>query len=188
MSAIEGKGKSDDFSAAEKLSTMQNKVPPDAINLLIEDHREATKYFQWYFDAAPLSLKRKIAGRLCLVLWIHMQIEEELFYPAAKQAIEEQDLIQHSFKEHAEARDIIEKILALPEDEDMELDMQMEKLQKAVDHHVEEEEASLFPKIREEDMQLYELGAKLAAYKTELLHSQRMRLCFERGWSVKQKA
>src|SRR5690554_4387042 len=82
------------------------KVPPDAIDLLTQDHRVVMFYFEAYergSDAERLELERLIA----INLLAHMALEEEIFYPAALGMTDEEELVAESYDEHEEAKQVL---------------------------------------------------------------------------------
>jgi ferritin-like metal-binding protein YciE/hemerythrin-like domain-containing protein len=144
------------------------KVRPDATLLLIQDHREAMGYFSWYEAAADKATRIAVAKKLCATLRAHMQVEEEIFYPLAREATGDDALVGHAIEEHAEARKLVQRAEA-----DMERgkapDEAIAALKPAIEDHVEDEENKLFPELREADLDLYDLGRRVAARKVELL-------------------
>ena len=98
---------------------------------------------------------------------MHATIEEELFYPAAREAEVDADLLDEAEVEHASAKELIAQIEAMSPDEDL-YDAKVTVLGEYIDHHVKEEEGELFPKCRKSDMDLEGLGEALAARKQEL--------------------
>jgi ferritin-like metal-binding protein YciE len=144
------------------------KVAPDAINLLVMDHLEARGFFEWYERAATASEKVRVAGKLRLALGVHMQVEEEIFYPAAGEATGDEAMVRHAVEEHDEAKQLIARLEAGgPVDETY--DATVRQLRQVIEHHVTEEETSFFPKVRTTDLDLYQLGRRVAARRLELL-------------------
>lgn len=142
----------------------------DAISLLKEDHREVSALFK-KFEAAK-SGKGAIAAEVCKLLTVHAEIEEEIFYPAARDALKEnkeaERLLDEAEVEHASAKDLIAQIQEIEEGEDR-LNGKVAMLAEAIAHHVKEEENELFPKLSTTDLDLEELGQELQDRKTELL-------------------
>lgn len=140
------------------------KVTPDAISLLIQDHREVEGLFEAYEELDETAAKMRLARRICIDLKAHMQIEEELFYPIVRAAIEDGELIDHAEEEHAEAKRLIGEIEA-SEPTGAAFDDLLRELRLAVEEHVEEEEAKLLPAARASDLDIYDLGRRLAAHR-----------------------
>ena len=140
----------------------------DAIALLKADHKEVAEMLEKFETAR--SNKGKLAQQICMSLTVHAQIEEEIFYPAAREALGEEgeDLLDEAKVEHNSLKELIGHIEgASPQDE--LFDAHVTVLGEYVKHHVKEEESELFPKLRKSDMDLAEVGAQLAARKKELM-------------------
>jgi hemerythrin superfamily protein len=143
----------------------------DAIKLLTADHREVKALFQQYQELVDADAddeeKHPIAQQICLMLTVHAQIEEEIFYPAAKEAIKEPDLIDEAAVEHASAKELIAQLEASDPSDDL-FDAKVKVLGEYIDHHVKEEESELFPQARRAKLDLAALGDALGARKQEL--------------------
>lgn len=164
---------------AARKTAARSKAPatPDAIQLLITDHKEVKALFKDYDQLvkseAQAEDKQTIAVLICTMLTAHATVEEELFYPAARAALEDdgQDLLDEAVVEHASAKDLIAQIEdANPGDE--LFDAKVQVLGEYIRHHVKEEETELFPKVKKAKADLVALGAALAARKEELVSEQ----------------
>lgn len=144
------------------------KVRPDATLLLTQDHREAMAFMDWIQASDDPTVKAVVAAKLCAALRAHMQIEEEIFYPAAREATGDEELVEHGIKEHQEARALVEAIESASVGS-REFDSALSQLRSAIADHVEDEEHELFPEVRATGLDLYELGRGMAARKVELL-------------------
>ena len=144
----------------------------DAIALLTDDHELVRQLFEDYenlVDSGAGDDERQVlADRICTLLTIHATIEEEIFYPAAREVLEEQDLLDEAEVEHASAKDLIEQIQDMDASEEL-YDAKLKVLGEYVEHHVREEEDEIFPKARISDMDLETLGGELAERRHELL-------------------
>lgn len=137
----------------------------DACTLLDADHNEVIGMFEQYKAAHDARRHELLASQIAQNLLVHMQIEEEIFYPAFQRATGDQSLLQDSIKEHKEARDLIAQI---------EQDRQNAKLMLALEddilHHVNDEREKMFPKARATPaMDLMALADQLEARKSELM-------------------
>ena len=140
----------------------------DAISLLEADHRQVDSWFEAYEALESDAEKKALADQICLALKVHTQIEEELFYPPAREKTGDADLLDEAVVEHAGAKNLIAEIEAMKPGQPL-YDAKVKVLGEQVRHHVEEEETELFPEVRETDIDLAALGAKLAARKAELM-------------------
>jgi hemerythrin superfamily protein len=145
----------------------KNASSPDALALLKADHDLVKELFDKFEKARTEKQKATLAEQICTELTIHAQIEEEIFYPAVREAIDEEDLMDEADVEHAGAKDLIAQI------EDSEpgadhFDAKVTVLGEYIKHHVKEEQSEMFPKVRKADLDLKELGAVMSARKAEL--------------------
>jgi hypothetical protein len=139
----------------------------DAIALLKADHRKVEELFEKYESAR--SRKADIAKEICMELTIHTMIEEEIFYPACREAGVESDIMDEANVEHDGAKTLIGELEAgSPEDEFY--DAKVKVLSEEIKHHVKEEEkrGGIFAGAREAELDLDALGEQLAARKREL--------------------
>ncbi len=148
---------------------MQSK---NAIELLTEDHEEMKGLFA-EFDAiagddSNLEEKAVLVQQICRELIVHMAIEEEIFYPAARSTIDDDDLLDEAIVEHSSAKDLIEQLEAMNPDED-QYDAKVKVLKEYIEHHVKEEEEDMFPKIEASGLDLDYYGEQLAERKEEML-------------------
>lgn len=146
--------------------------PQDAIQLLTADHAEVKPLFKEYdklVDAdASDEEKQQLAEQICAMLTVHATIEEEIFYPAAKDALEEADLVDEATVEHASAKDLIAQIEGMDPSDEL-YDAKVKVLGEYIEHHVKEEEGEMFPQAKKAKIDLAALGAQLAERKQELM-------------------
>lgn len=142
--------------------------PFDAIALLEADHREVDGYFEAYEGLSDPLEKKALAGRICLALKAHAQIEEEIFYPAARALIDDSTLLDEALVEHMGAKTLVAQIEGTPAGQGL-FDAMVKVLGEQVRHHVLEEEGQLFPTVRASGADLAALGATLAARKAQVL-------------------
>ena len=91
-----------------------------ALELLEQDHREVEEWFDEY-DELKEDDNRKgaLAEKICLALKVHAQIEEEIFYPQAREATKDNDLIDEAAVEHATVKHLIGEIEGMEVDEEL---------------------------------------------------------------------
>ena len=140
---------------------------PDTLALLKLHHALVEDLFDKFEKAKTEKQKATLAEQICTELTIHAQIEEEIFYPAVREAIGEDDLMDEADIEHAGAKDLIAQIEASAPGED-HFDAKVTVLSEYIKHHVKEEESEMFPKVLKSDLDLKELGAEMGARKAEL--------------------
>ena len=155
---------------ARSTQNRSSDSPRDAIALLKEDHRTVSALFE-EFEKADEEEQSSIAQRVCQLLTVHATIEEELLYPAAKEVFddeEETDLVNEAEVEHASAKELIAKIEGMASD-DEHFKATVTVLSEYIKHHVKEEETELFPQLKKTDLDLKELGGRLADRKFALM-------------------
>ena len=147
---------------------MPNTQFTDAIAMLKADHRKVEELFE-KFESARNGSKQKLAQQICDELKIHTILEEEIFYPALRDKIEE-DTLNEAYVEHDGAKVLINDIMAGGPD-DAFYDAKVKVLSEEIKHHVKEEEkrGGIFSGARAAEMDLAALGQKLAARKEELM-------------------
>ena len=140
---------------------------PDAIALLRTDHQNVSKMFDQFEKTRSSERKKAIADKICAELTVHAQIEEEIFYPAARGAIREKDLIAEATVEHQSAKDLIAQIEGGGSGEMWEAKVKV--LGEYIKHHVKEEQNELFAQVRKTKLDTKALGEQMQARKKELM-------------------
>lgn len=153
---------------ARRATARKSGSPGDAIALLKADHKEVKQWFEEFEEAAGDAEKAELAKKICKALEVHTQIEEEIFYPAARRATGDGDLLDEATVEHAGAKDLVAQIKSMKPGEPL-FDAKVKVLGEQINHHVEEEEHELFPEARAAKMDLAALGEQLAARKKALM-------------------
>lgn len=162
------KPKSKTGSKANRKMARAAAKPADAIKLLKEDHKEVKGYFADYEKLEEDAEKQTLATRICLALTAHAQIEEDIFYPAVREAIDDDDLMDEAEVEHASAKQLIAEIQSMQAGDPL-FDAKVTVLGEYVKHHVAEEEGEMFPECRESNLDLKALGVQLAERKAQLM-------------------
>ena len=134
-----------------------------------QDHREVEEWFDEYNELKEDdNRKGALAEKICLALKVHAQIEEEIFYPQARQATKDNDLIDEAAVEHATVKHLIGEIEGMKVGETL-YDAKIRVLGEMVKHHIKEEEEELFPELVPAKMDLDAVGKELAKRKEELM-------------------
>jgi hemerythrin superfamily protein len=138
----------------------------DAIQLLRQDHDEVRKMFE-EFESADEDRKFELAAEICQALTVHATIEEEIFYPQVREAIDAEDLMAEAEIEHDTVKQLIERVQAGEVDE-IQLTAMIKVMQEYVNHHVNEEQRKIFPRVRRAELDLVAMGQELLDRKSEL--------------------
>lgn len=145
-------------------------TPLDAIALLKKDHDDVKAMFKEFEELSDRSMvsKKKLADKICIALTKHTEAEEEIFYPAVREAVKQSDdMVDEAVVEHASAKELIAQIMAMDASEDL-FDAKVKVLSEQIEHHVEEEEEEMFPKARKTSLDMVELGRQIAARKEQV--------------------
>ena len=146
------------------------KKPTDAVTLLKQDH-EVVRGLLGQFENATGARREKLRGKIEQELKVHTTIEEEIFYPAFREATRKKDDKKLYF-EALEEHHVVDMVMpemndgASPE----ELKAKAKVLKDLVEHHAEEEEKEMFPRARKvmSKEELRDLGAQMEQRKAEL--------------------
>jgi hemerythrin superfamily protein len=143
----------------------------NAVDLLEKQHREVEELFEEFEDASEGAKKtrERVCREISDQLAVHAEIEEKLFYPEAKQENTE-ELLRESVEEHLAIKRILADILQDGIDHE-NFEARMKVLKEQVEHHVEEEEKDLFPKVRKScsKEELEDLGNRMEKMAEQLI-------------------
>jgi len=156
---------------ANTSSSPRAETKTDAIELLMQDHRNVEKLFKQYEklveEEGSYNEREALAATICAELTVHAQVEEEIFYPAARDILDEEDLVDEAVVEHASAKDLIAQLADMSPDDDL-YDAKVKVLGELIEHHVEEEEEQMFPKCKKARLDTASLGTQIVERKMEL--------------------
>jgi hemerythrin superfamily protein len=148
----------------------------DAITLLTEDHRKVRKLLEELNDTTDRAEKKRteLLAQIARELKAHTTIEEEIFYPAFKEAGQKSDddkMYFEALEEHRAAGDLVLPDLLKTKVTSEQFSGRAKVLKELVDHHADEEEKEMFPRARKlmDEQTLVDLREQLAARKRELL-------------------
>ena len=143
----------------------------DAIQMLKDDHRTVEEIFARFEEAGENAVKEKRhhVDRMIKELSVHAHLEEEIFYPATRQARGETDaMVREALEEHAKVKQILSELEAMDPDDDR-FDRMVIELIRDVRRHVEEEEGEMLPRVQEalspEDLR--DLGERMREAKKD---------------------
>jgi hemerythrin superfamily protein len=143
----------------------------DAITLLTADHTKVKKLFKEFEDLkegdGSAEDKSGLVTQICNELKVHAAIEEEIFYPAVRKAIDDGGLMDEALVEHAGAKELIAQLEDMSPDDEL-YDAKVTVLGEQIQHHVKEEEGQMFPKARKANVDSEALGVQMTERKAEL--------------------
>ncbi len=157
-------------SRSQTANRKKEEQQVNAFDLLEQDHREVEEWFDEYDELKDSDEDRKteLAEKICLALKVHAQMEEEIFYPQAREASQDNDLIDEAIVEHSTVKNLIAEIEAMEVGEEL-YDAKIRVLGEMVKQHIKEEEEELFPELQSTKMDLDAVGKELAERKKELM-------------------
>lgn len=134
----------------------------NAITQLLVDHDELQQMFTAFENTRSVNNKRFLVQRICTTVVVHAQLKEEIFYPAVE-AVAPQATPQHSTMKALVAH--IQSLEPLAE----HVDGPIQVLAQEVKEHVSTLHTGLFPSVKASDIDLVELGDRMARRKAELI-------------------
>ena len=148
----------------------------NAIQLLKQDHKTVRGLLSDLEATTRRALKRRgeLLAKVAREIDVHTRIEEEIFYPAFKQAGdrgEDAKLFHEAREEHRAAGEMVLPDLLKTAPDSEEFGGRAKVLKELVEHHAREEEREMFPRARQllTAAQLRELGERMMERKQELL-------------------
>lgn len=148
---------------------MAQKESRDALQMLADDHRTVEALFEKFDSARGEAAQKKIVQQICEELTIHAMVEEQVFYPAIREAVDD-DMMDEAQVEHDSANALILSLYQ-GSPSDSYYDAKVSVLKEQVEHHVYEEErqrGSIFAQVRKADIDLVALGQQMAELKAQL--------------------
>lgn len=160
-------------TTTSRTARTDSKAAQDAIALLTDDHKKVKKLFKEFeklADSDDVAQQEQLVEQICTELMVHAEIEEEIFYPAVRAAIDDDDMMNEAEVEHASAKDLIAQLQEMSSSDEM-YSAKVTVLGEYIDHHVTEEEGEMFPKAKKAKLDLDAFGEQMLARKEELMAS-----------------
>lgn len=146
---------------------IEGQPAADAIDLLTQDHRTIEGLFADYFLSSTFHRKARIAKQICDELSLHVQLEEEFFYPAARAALGSDDhAAAKSRVEHATLKWLIAQIRFDTPASSL-FEAKIDALQDYFRHHAHEEEVEIFPRVTAADISTLDFIASWVTARVE---------------------
>jgi hemerythrin superfamily protein len=166
------------------MKALLSRLAPRATDMIRADHTRVVGLFHRYSIYASPATKEALVGSVCLMLEVHAQVEEEIFYPAMRAL--NSTLVEASVPEHEEIRRRIAMLRELDPASDA-YDLTFMELMRNVLHHVADEETMLLPQAETSlGERLGELGARMAKRRLQLTapHAGQLAINKARGMST----
>jgi hemerythrin superfamily protein len=134
---------------------------PSATQMIRQDHKKVEEMFKKFEQTKGGPAKRRLAENAMTELEVHAALEEEIFYPAVKREVDAGSMVQEALEEHQTVKQLIAELKGMAEADD-EFESQFSQLVENVQHHVEEEENEMLPKVEESELDLNSLGEQMS--------------------------
>ena len=146
-----------------------SRMAPSITDLIRMDHTHVMAVFHRFKRTTSSARKSALVRNACLAIEVHAQLEEEIFYPALRQAAGDDPVLEKSGAEHNEMRSLIQLLLEMSPADDG-YDGTFHALMRTVMHHLADEEAVLLPEAeRTMGARLNELGAQMMRRRIQLI-------------------
>ena len=155
-------------NTTKKVPAKKATAPMDATAMLRADLKRVSALFDAFETTKSVKRKKEIVGQICMELTVHTTLEEEIFYPAVKAALKDHELVPEANVEHAAVKDLIAQVKDVEPGGEI-YDARVKVMGEFVKHHVKEEQTEMFPKAKKTKLDMFALGAKMAARKAELM-------------------
>jgi hemerythrin superfamily protein len=160
-----------------------SRLLPSATNMIRLDHTHVMSTFHQYKASASPRVRKGLASTICTALEVHAALEEEIFYPALREATED-ELVRESMAEHQEMKRLI-GLLRRMEPEAIDYDETVMALMREVLHHVADEETVVLPAAeRLLGDSLGELGARMTKRRVQLVAPRSGEIALDMGRAV----
>lgn len=139
----------------------------DAITMLKEDHKKVKGLFRDFERASGTERKRKLVEQMIEELSVHAALEEQIFYPAARETLKSDDeIVLEALEEHHVVKWTLKELDEMAPDAER-FDAKVKVMMESVKHHISEEEGELFPVMRDKlgRKRLQEIGEAMAKAK-----------------------
>jgi hemerythrin superfamily protein len=141
----------------------------DPIQMLVRDHDMVRKLADKYLNSSDIEVKKRAATQLLQAIHTHSRLEESIFYPNVRCL--DDNLVRHFEQDHLKVDDLLATLQGMAPDEPRAEPMMREML-KSVLNHIEEEEGELFPRLRQSNVDMADIGLQMQALEANLVHMQ----------------
>jgi hemerythrin superfamily protein len=138
------------------------------LGMLKADHEKVKTLFAQFEEAKDSRTKARIVLETLLELDVHAKLEETLIYPAIRQEIEAEDIMDEALEEHHVAHTLINELKRMTP-ADARFDAKFTVLGESIKHHVQEEEGQMFPEAEKADLPWEDLQQKAMKQKEALM-------------------
>jgi hemerythrin superfamily protein len=141
----------------------------DPIQALVRDHDMVRKLADKSLNSSDMEVKKQAAIQLLPAIHTHSRLEESIFYPNVRCL--DEDLVKHFEQDHLKVDDLLATLQGMAPDEPRAEPMMREML-NAVLAHIQEEENELFPRLRQSNADMSDIGLQMQSFEANLVHMQ----------------
>lgn len=146
----------------------------NAIDMLIEDHERVKDLLTRLTESTERAVKTRseLLQKLDMEVTIHTELEEQILYPAYKEAggKEELKMYYEAKEEHRAVDSLVLPDLKATDPATVQFSGRVKVCKELLEHHIEEEESEMFPQARElfDEARLEEMGEQMTALRNRL--------------------
>ncbi len=137
-------------------------------DMLKKDHKKVQELFDEFEEAEDSRTKVRIVRETLRELEVHAKLEETLIYPAIRERIEEEGVMDEALEEHHVAHVLINELKRM-KPSDTRYQAKFTVLGESIKHHVKEEEGTMFPEADKAGINWEELGQEAMKRKETLM-------------------
>ena len=141
----------------------------DPIAALVRDHDMVRKLADKYLNSSDMEVKKQAATQLLQAIHTHSRIEESVFYPNVRCL--DDNLVRHFEQDHLKVDDLLATLQGMAPDEPRAEPM-MRELLASLMSHIDEEENNLFPRLRQSNVDMADIGLQMQSLEANLIHMQ----------------
>jgi hemerythrin superfamily protein len=137
-------------------------------DMLKKDHKKVQELFDEFESAGDSRSKTRIIQETLRELEVHAKLEETLIYPAIREKIDDQEMMDEALEEHHVAHVLINELKRMKHN-DERYQAKFTVLEESIKHHVKEEEGTMFPEAEKAEINWDELGREAMERKEALM-------------------
>jgi hypothetical protein len=147
----------------------KTQVASNALAVLKADHQKVKDLFERFEKAKDSRGRRAAAEEAIAELKVHSAVEEEVFYPAVREEVDDTSVVTEALEEHHVAKVLIAELGGLHDQSQHEtFEAKFIVLAESVRHHIKEEEGTMFAEVKKTSIDLRALGDRILQRKEEL--------------------
>lgn len=137
------------------------------LDMLKQDHTKVKELFEQFKEAKDSRSRERIIQETLLELDVHAKLEETLIYPAIREKVDADQVMDEALEEHHVAHFLIKELRRMrPSDDHYEAKFTV--LGESIKHHVKEEEGTMFPEAEKADIDWEDLNQEVMKRKEAL--------------------